>query len=414
MNPLFINDQLKLARQQRGWTLDALSSVTGIAVSSLSEFETGKREPRLVHLEKLAKAYGRSLAGLLGDDTNGFGTAAAQMSAPAVVLWRQRPDAAETAAALEAKFLTLCGWYRNLEEWCDEKRPCLLPDAPQPRAAFDRSAAQSLASLVRNQLNLGQQPAFSLLNVLESTCGVKVFHLDFEPAGTAACTRSDELGMAILLNARNKRWRRNFDLAHELFHLLTWRVFRTHESKQNHSAPGASDAEERLANAFAACLLIPEEPLRLAIKSAAKSEGRLLHTEYFDIARQFDVSVDALLWRICEVFRRSANDTQRDLAQCRLLWPMHEVRSDSPPPPLPERYRALALRALQQGEFSSGRAAEYLGMTRHEVLALAEAPSVREADGWRDTAVLGIGDEFDRGSFEESERFDDPTPFDPA
>jgi Zn-dependent peptidase ImmA (M78 family)/transcriptional regulator with XRE-family HTH domain len=411
---LLINDQLKLARQQRGWTLDALSSVTGIPVSSLSEFETGKREPRLVHLEKLAKAYGRSLAGLLGDDTDGVGNAAAQMSAPAVVLWRQRPAAAETAAALEAKFLTLCHWYRNLEEWCDEKRPCLLPDAPQPRAAFDRSAAASLASLVRNQLSLGQQPAFSLLSVLESTCGVKVFHLDFEPARTAACTRSDELGMAILLNARNKRWRRNFDLAHELFHLLTWRVFRTHEGKPNNSARGASDAEERLANAFAACLLIPEEPLRLAVRSAAKSNGRLLPTEYFDLARQFDVSVDALLWRICEVFRRSANDTQHDLAQCRLLWPMHEVRSDSPPPPLPERYRALALRALQQGEFSSGRAAEYLGMTRHEVLALAEAPSVPEADGLRDTAVLGIGDEFDQGSFQESERFDDSTPFDAA
>lgn len=411
---MLISERLKLARQQRGWTLEALSGVTGIPVSSLSEFETGKREPRLVHLEKLAKAHGRSLAALLGDEADGVGNAAAQMSAPAMVLWRQRPEAAETAAALEARFLTLCRWYRNLEEWCDEKRPCLLPDAPQPRAAFDRSAAESLASLVRNQLSLGQQPAFSLLSVLESTCGVKVFHLDFEPAGTAACTRSDELGMAILLNARNKRWRRNFDLAHELFHLLTWRVFRNPDGSPNQTAPGSTEAEERLANAFAACLLIPEEPLRLAVRSAAKSNGRLLPTEYFDLARQFDVSVDALLWRIREVYRRSADNTQRDLAQCRLLWPMHEVRTDSPPPPLPERYRALALRALQQGEFSSGRAAEYLGMTRHEVLALAEAPSVPEAAGLSDTAMLGIGDEFDQGSFAEGERLDDSTPFDPA
>jgi Zn-dependent peptidase ImmA (M78 family)/transcriptional regulator with XRE-family HTH domain len=405
-----IGEQLKAARLRRGWTLEVLSAVTGISVSSLSEFETGKREPRLVHLEKLAQAHGCAVGALFHDAPYESGGDARPTPASTLVLWRERPEAAATSAAIESRFLTLCRWYRNLEEWCDEKRPCLLPEAPHSRDAFDRATAESLASLVRNQLSLGQQPAFSLLNVLESTCGVKIFHIDFEPKGSAACTRSDELGMAILLNSRNKRWRRNFDLAHELFHLLTWRAFRATEGASDQPPAGSSDAEERLANAFAACLLIPEEPLRLAIKSAAKSEGRLLPTEYFDLARQFDVSVDALLWRIREVYRRSTDDTRRDLAQCRLLAPIHEVRSDSPPPPLPERYRALALRALQQGEFSSGRAAEYLGMSRHEVLALAETlrtPTPAAAGN-------GIGDEFDQASFEESERLDDSTPFDPA
>ncbi|HEY0462625.1 MAG TPA: ImmA/IrrE family metallo-endopeptidase [Polyangiaceae bacterium] len=58
--------------------------------------------------------------------------------------------------------------------------------------------------------------------MLEEQCGVKVFHLDFEPRGTAASSHSAGFGNAVLLNKKNPKWRRNFDLAHELFHLLTW------------------------------------------------------------------------------------------------------------------------------------------------------------------------------------------------
>ncbi|AMV35428.1 hypothetical protein VN12_25280 [Pirellula sp. SH-Sr6A] len=56
--------------------------------------------------------------------------------------------------------------------------------------------------------------------------GVKIFFLDFEPSGTAACSLFERFRSEILLNSRIVNRRRNFDLAHELFHLLTWNVFR--------------------------------------------------------------------------------------------------------------------------------------------------------------------------------------------
>ena len=46
---------------------------------------------------------------------------------------------------------------------------------------------------------------------------VKVFHLPLEPTGTAASTYGEAFGMAVLLNSSHVAWRRNFDLAHELF-----------------------------------------------------------------------------------------------------------------------------------------------------------------------------------------------------
>ena len=55
----------------------------------------------------------------------------------------------------------------------------------------------------------------------------------------------------------------------------------------------SEEDEERFADKFASCLLIPEEPLRIAIGSATQSAGGLKHAELFDIARQFDVSIEA-------------------------------------------------------------------------------------------------------------------------
>jgi Zn-dependent peptidase ImmA (M78 family)/transcriptional regulator with XRE-family HTH domain len=358
-----IGERLKTARTGRGWTLEALSGHTGIPVSSLSEFENGRREPRLTHLEALAKAYGTTVAWFFES----------QPAEGEVVLWRERPSGDGEAAVIEGQFLRLCRWYRNLEEWCDERRPCNLPEFSGDPNGVSRADVHRLASDVRHMLDLGRQPAASLLSVLENSCGIRIFHLQFEPTGTAACTRSNQLGMAILLNAGNKRWRRNFDLAHELFHLLTWRVFRSDEGSRE-----ASEQEEKLANAFASSLLVPEDALRNAVAAATKSGGSLKHIEIFDIARQFDVSFEALLWRMHTVFNRQREDTDRDIEVCRAFRDSVDVREDTDPPQLPTRYRALAIRALRQGELSVGRAAEYLGISRHTAMALDDLEDVTD------------------------------------
>jgi Zn-dependent peptidase ImmA (M78 family) len=332
---------------------------TGIGESSLSEFETGKREPSLSQLQKLADLYRRSVSFFLADGP---------IPAEPAVLWRMRPQ--EKAEEIEVGFLRLCEQYHNLEMWCNEHAPMTLPQAKGEPSRFGYGDAEELAKRVRRDLQLGDRPGQSLLAVLEEVCGIKVFHMDFEPSGTAASVMSETFGAAVLLNARNARWQRNRDLAHELFHLLTWFLF--------HPVTGGSmvaeDREEKLATAFASSLLMPAEPFDSAVKSRAR-DGKITYESVFDIAREFDVSAESVLWRMHLVYNRGQSNselTKSEIEQAKRLSPLLEERESPMPQPWPSRYRALAIKALRRGEIAIGRFAEYLNISRHEAMRFVE------------------------------------------
>jgi Zn-dependent peptidase ImmA (M78 family) len=144
-----------------------------------------------------------------------------------------------------------------------------VPDLPLVSRSHDRftwSDVDKLAFDVRRWLNLGDAPAFTLRRSLEDRCGIKVFHDAFEPLGTAACVKSDTHGWAVLLNVKNSPVRRHYDLAHELFHLLTWGIYRTHDEASSSSIP----EEENFANAFASSLLLPAQYLDIGRQEANK------------------------------------------------------------------------------------------------------------------------------------------------
>lgn len=348
-----IGERLRAARERAELSQVEVCRQTGLGESTLSEFENDRRTPSLAQLDVLARTYSRSIASFLADAE----------PRRASVLWRNRPT--EGAEALEAKFLRLVEQYANLERWCGDVAGCRIPDAQGPLHTFGVADAEELARLVRRDLGLGDRPALSLLRVLEEDCGVKVFHLPFEPTGTAACARSDEFGIAILLNAKNVRWRRNFDLAHELFHVLTWNIFRPA------SAVG-DEREEQLADVFASTLLLPEEALRSAL-NRRRIDKKLSTAAVFDLARDFDVSIDAIAWRLHALFGvQDRSYTKQRIEAFRAAAPLYEERTKDVPPTRPERFHALAVTALRSGDLAIGRFAEYLGITRGEAMKFVE------------------------------------------
>ena len=356
-----IHDRLKYARQRAGLSGPQVKDRAGIGESSLSEFENGRREPSLSQLQKLAEVYRRSVAFFLTEGP---------LPTEPAVLWRMRPP--KDAEEIEVHFLRLCEQYHNLEVWCDELIPPCLPRAAGTASVFDFRRTKALAKEVRDHLQLGDRPGQSLLRVLEEVCAVKVFHLPFEPSGTAASTKSDSFGPAVLLNSANARWRRNFDLAHELFHLLTWELFR---HSADASSAVASEQEECLANCFASHVLMPEEILRLTVEQYLQdAKGTLPVDAVFNIARQFDVSVDALMWQIHFLFRgpADAETTKRQIEQIKAFAPLFEERDQIEPQTWPVRYRALAAKAFRRGELSTGRFAEYLNISRQEAMRFVE------------------------------------------
>jgi len=351
-----VSQRLRDERKRNGLTLGEVAKRTGIGESSLSEFEHGHRDPKLAQLQRLAETYRRTIAYFLDDGG----------PAPEIVLWRQKPEPT-VAAQIEAEFLQLSRQYHNLEVWCAERRPCELPAAAGDPATFDYANAERLAYDVRAKLTLGDRPGQSLLPVLEEVCGVKLFHLSFEPPGTAASSVSETYGSAVLLNARNVRWRRNFDLAHELFHLLTWNVFRSGDGE----GIVASEREEKLATCFASNLLMPADVTRLAVNDAIKND-KIGFDDLFAIARQFDVSVEALLWRIHFLYRCDEVDTRKDIERCKLFAAAWEDREQDTPTERPARFVALAIKAFRRGQLSQGRFAEYMGISRREAMKFAE------------------------------------------
>ena len=154
------------------------------------------------------------------------------------------PGISSIAEQVQARLVELADQYHSLEVLCEQGSNFDLPCCGSDAKSFGFPAAARLARRVRNDLGLGDRPGQALLRVLEEVCNVKVFHLDFEPSGTAACTLTERYGAAVLLNARNAPWRRTFDLAHELFHLLTWRIFR-HLEIGNSGQPSLAGGEVR-------------------------------------------------------------------------------------------------------------------------------------------------------------------------
>jgi XRE family transcriptional regulator, fatty acid utilization regulator len=352
-----LGSRLRYARERAGYSLAEVQDLAGIGASSLSEFENDKREPRMAQLQALGSLYKRSLPFLLGEEA----------IESEVVLWRQKPEG-RAANVISSRFLSLCRSYYHLEIWCKDLKPCNLPIYKGEAKTLDYREAEHLSHEVRRALQLGDYPAHSLLSVLQEVCGVKVFHQSFDPTGAAASTVSPSFGPAVLLNSKNVRWRRNFDLGHELFHLLTWGAFR---SLENAESAQPSEVEEKLATCFARNLLMPAEVFRDSVGQAMEGDG-LAAEKVFDLAREFDVSHEAIIWQWSREYRIEQEVADNLKLRCDAIWHLFRTQEKESIEERPPRYSALATRALWGGQMSIGRFAEFMGLSRSAALRIAE------------------------------------------
>jgi Zn-dependent peptidase ImmA (M78 family)/DNA-binding XRE family transcriptional regulator len=362
-----LGERLKLARNGIGLTQGQVAEATGLGPSTLSEFESNTREPKLAQLKRLADAYRRPLDYFL-----------AESEPPReVVLWRERPSSPK-AEELQCRLLTLAHQYHKVEMLCEERRAHELPRFESGVEEFDRSDAIRLAHDFRGKMGLGDRPGPVLLTVLEEHCRIKVFHIAFEPHGSAACTIHPESGASILLNANHDRQQRNSDLAHELFHLLTWDAFRKGDPSTETTAPAH---EETLANLFAASLLIPEETLRIAVDSVRGTRTDLGLDDFFDIARHFDVTTEMLLVRMQCVFHVPAESILAAIELVKEQAKYRELREAEPQPPeRPARFCSLADRAFRKALISTGVYAESVGISRREAMRRLDQGPLRDAE----------------------------------
>jgi len=342
-----IGARLKIAREAIGYTLQKVAEKTMIGESSISEFEHSKREPKFSQLSALAEIYKKPIEYFLTDKN----------FVPDLMLWRE-PPIIEEKGEIEAQFRLLCEQYHKLEILMGETSTETLPQTSESQEEFDYKKAERLAENTHRIFGLGEIPSTSLRHILEERFHVKIFHLAFQ--GSAISNFSEAYGPAILLNndTHYRTWRRNFDLAHELFHLLTWKIFRNGETES--MVPG--NDEEKLANAFASRLLLPTDMVKERIDKIKNKNGRVSLESLDEVAREFGVSLDALLWRLLYLYDKSANEIEGYIDNAKTLRIQRPSRISDQPDELPERYCSLAIKALNEGKLSLIQFAKYMGI----------------------------------------------------
>ncbi len=153
---------------------------------------------------------------------------------------------------------------------------------------------------------LGDRPAARLRSVMEDRLHVLVLYVDTPTGISGAASRVPGLNCA-LVNRSESEGRRHFDLAHELFHLLTWDALPPDRATVvNERRRGKQWRVEKMAENFAAALLMPEATMKRAWASDANAGE--IHNRINMVAKRFRVSSQACKWRLYNLGLLSKRD----------------------------------------------------------------------------------------------------------
>ena len=351
-----IGERLREARRCMGLTLREVAEKMGFAsYQTLSSIESGEREIRAWELAKLGRIYHRDINYFLFEE---------QETKPFEVLWRKKSESPEVKS-YERRFVRFCENYACVEKLSGSKPPESLDRLKYNKEDFSFSFAKRLADRHSAILKLGRRPACSLARVLGEIFAVKILCLQMGKEGSAASTWG-LFGPAILLNADEVPWRRNFSLAHELFHLLTVDIFNAEEIY--HFSTGEKSKVEQFADVFASTLLLPREEVRQEFEAHIRN-GKIRYLDCVEIAGKFEVSTEALLWSLVDLRLVKPEEARRvlDAPELKSVDPRLPFSDLKQVSEFPDRYVKIAFRCMQLGQISRGKFAEFMEIDRQQI-----------------------------------------------
>ena len=284
-----IGERIKLAREATGLSQEKLTQAIGFNDrQTLSAIELGQRRVSAEELVQFAKA----LAQPLDYFTDPYRVAGAKA-------FSYRAKAASDAAltAFEAQAGNLIAAQRRFQELLDRPpspvQQQITALTPQVSSDFATNQGERCAAAWQ----LGEIPAHRLREAAAKNLGVVVLHVDApKTISGAACRLPD--GAYVLINRQEPVARQNFDLGHELFHILTWDKMPPPRVDQV-PAEGESTKKrpkvEKLADSFAAGLLMPGT----TVQARWVRRGERPLAEWLtETAHELGVSPGALFWRL--------------------------------------------------------------------------------------------------------------------
>ena len=285
MSTQIIGTRLRALREERNLTQDDLARLfTFNDRQTVSAIETGVRR---MTAEELLLAVER-----LGVPLDYF-TDPFRLVGEGRFSWRQTNVRAEKLGEYERVASSWIAMFRTLAPRVGYETPLLRRVLNLTRhSRFEEAMLAGERFVV--EFDLGKAPAKALRDVMERELGILVLMVDtYEGISGAAC-RLPELD-TVLISRREIEGRRHFDLAHELFHILTWDAMPPKHCVEVRDASG--NRVEQLANNFAAAVLMPASTLE-RFGDWENLVGDDLITHLNAVANDLNVSSSALLWRL--------------------------------------------------------------------------------------------------------------------
>jgi Zn-dependent peptidase ImmA (M78 family)/transcriptional regulator with XRE-family HTH domain len=354
-----IGARLKALREEKNLSQDDLARVFGFKDrQTVSAIETGERR---VSAEELITAV-EKLGAPLDYFTNPF-----LLVGEGRFSWRQSASGLPRLEAFERSAGRWIAAYRTLAPQVGRPIPLLRRTLGiTSRHSFEEAAAAG--ERFAAEFRLGDIPAARLAEVMERELGVLVLNIDaFKGVSGAAC-RLPALD-TVLINRREPAGRRHFDLAHELFHILTWDTMPPEHVED--AAEQSRNRVEQLANSFASAVLMP-----VAVLDRFGPWDRDLVRRLNAAADRLEVTATALKWRLLGLGRieRTAAKGVPDAA---LRNNGRPAPAREPLPPLFSRpfVEVIAL-AIGQGRLTARRAADLTDTTLEDLAELCAAYGV--------------------------------------
>lgn len=358
-----IGARIKALRDQRKLSQDDLSRAFGFKDrQTLSAIETGERKVAADELLRAVQIFGVPLD---------YFTDPFMLAGEGRFSWRQTGVDGDKLRGYEEAAGRFIAAFRTLGRQVGHKPPLIRPALSLTKqSSYDDAIAAGERFAV--EFGLGEVPARRLADVMAERLGILVLMVDpIEGVSGAAC-QLPELDV-VLINRNEVAGRRHFDLAHELFHILTWEKMPPEHIEE--AMPVKRNRVEQLADNFASALLMPSKVLD-RFGDWADLTGRALTDRLNDVADELLVTSQALRWRLVNTDRvtRAQNEAISD-DNLRNNGSSRPGRQ-APPPLFSKAFVQIVATALDEGKTSMRRIASILDIAIDDFAELFAAHGV--------------------------------------
>jgi len=348
-----IAERIRTARAAKSMTQEDFAKEFGCNDrQTISAIETGIQRVKPDEMVRIAKILAKPLS---------FFTDPYLITEPNSFSYRARPNSKDVDA-FEKRAHKLISANRRFRKLLGEPESPFGNQLKGMNRQTPLAAAAVAGEKTAKSLGLGEIPALKLLDAAEEQLRVVILFIDApESISGAACHLPD--GDYILINRNEVSFRRNFNLGHELFHILTWAAMppdRVDTIEQGQQRPKV----EKLADNFSSGLLIPLESLQPRWKARQHTDE--IHQWILTVAKEFRVSGEALYWRLINANLLSPTE---EVNRAMLSRSEEDDRSGKPNPYNAEFVRRLHA-VLEHGLVSTLKAAELLDCEPHDLKSI--------------------------------------------